>query len=317
MNSGRAYTIGENVLARYRDGEWYPAEVVSVVPTGYVVEWFDGSGRGRMPPDKVRDLPALNAPHRFGIGQRVVSDFDSYWAAGTVAGVFEHGYLVHFDDGEHMKLVEAEAFLLATGELPPVGGRVLGWFEEDGYWYPARLAAQMAGSVELRWEDGNDRVTLKPDHVMRFPASAEPAPPEQEQGQLQEQGQPPTQSSATADVLEHYLTRRLEAGELIMDDRTEPQYCPACKQVHQVAIVEDDANGTQFWVCNASGEPVVVMTEGASRSLATSPVEAFVTRYPALARRKVSFLARLFASAEVEVSPLPPFISLRVGKRSE
>lgn len=305
-------SVGTFVMAKYRDGNMYPAEITKVFPDSYQVAWLDGDAKSKVSKADLYPLEIVTA-RKLKIGDRAIVDYGAdYWYSGTISGLFEVGYHVTWDDGSpEERILDAAVWPLETpsSELLP-GDDVL--VLEDNYWRPGKVTGVFQDGYEVAYGEKARKVKRHSEHVRRRPRSAALPPTVIEV----DDATPPTQHSDDAANLEQYLRQRVGQDKLeFVKDSEENQFCPRCNRHHTVRWLRDNRYGARLFVCNDRAIPAVIRKDDDVPALKVLTVAQLLSDYPAVKSDKGNLLGWLSKNTEIEVSPFPPFVKVKAGAR--
>lgn len=300
-DSSASLVVGDTVMGRWKNGNWYAAELLKVGDDRVQVQWFDDGRRARLNRDEVEAIPNRGqTKHQHELGDKIIAEFDGVWCSGTVSGLFDVGYYVVWDnEAETTRILEGQALFFPTG-MATVGSKALALYN-PGEWYVAAVKSVFSNSVEILWEDGGGIDNLPYDHVIPLPAIAT--------------NSPPSNDGLTHDMqhFRSYFEARVRAGEISSDQSPDDQYCPNCKTRHLVNWFTDKTYDIRFFACNVAVPSGVVVLPIETDGLAVLTIDQLLTKYPAVPRPQGSLLRKIFGATEVVMSPFPPFVTLTFG----
>lgn len=150
--------IGARVMAQWKGASMYPGTVIQVTNGKARVQWDDGDLPLDVPLDRialfVEGPPAAVAP-ALQAGDRVAAKWkDGNWWYGTVASVDADGYVIHYADGDVLKVSKLAVIPVAPPGSLKLGDHVIALWK-GAKMYPGVITRIDANTATVKWDDGD------------------------------------------------------------------------------------------------------------------------------------------------------------------
>lgn len=156
-------TIGTRVLAQWKGAKMYPGVVIQVSGDRARVQWDDGDLPLDVPMDRMALLQPTTAAAPDGagmvmglqVGARVAAKWKDgkYWY-GTVGKVDPDGYVIHYADGDVLKVPPAHVRPVPPPGSLQVGDHVIAVWK-GAQMYPGIITRIDSQSATVKWDDGD------------------------------------------------------------------------------------------------------------------------------------------------------------------
>jgi hypothetical protein len=149
--------IGSRVVAVWKGASMYPGTVIQVTNGKARVQWDDGDLPLDVPFDRialfVEGAPVVAASLQ--VGDRVAAKWkDGNWWYGTIASVDADGYVIHYADGDVLKVSKLAVIPVAQPGSLNVGDHVIALWK-GAKMYPGVITRIDATSATVKWDDGD------------------------------------------------------------------------------------------------------------------------------------------------------------------
>ena len=150
--------IGARVMAVWKGATMYPGTVIQVTGGKARVQWDDGDLPLDVPFERVALFVVGAAPvaaHNLQAGDRVAAKWtDGNWWYGTIASVDDEGYVIHYADGDVLKVSKLAVVPVAPVGALNVGDHVLAVWQ-GAKMYPGVITRIDTQSATVKWDDGD------------------------------------------------------------------------------------------------------------------------------------------------------------------
>lgn len=147
---------GTRLLAKWKDGRFYPATATVIAADGVSVV-YDDKAEGKLAPADLRAVPDWSPYQKVAVGDTVWAQWKpNAWYHGKVDATCDLGLHVAFDDGDVGCYSPALVVLdKPAAEVPKsrLRMRVLALWS-DGRFYPATVTREAGAHFDVRFDDG-------------------------------------------------------------------------------------------------------------------------------------------------------------------
>ncbi len=167
--------IGARVMAVWKGATMYPGTVIQVTGGKARVQWDDGDLPLDVPFDQIAVMQATPAPTAapaaavgLAAGTRVAAKWkDGHYWYGTIGEVANDGYVIHYADGDVLKVAPANVIPVAAPGSLNVGDHVMAVWK-GAKMYPGRITRIDASTATVQWDDGDTPLDVPLNQIAKL-----------------------------------------------------------------------------------------------------------------------------------------------------